>query len=197
MSPVPSKDRVLRLFVGAWPPSEVVAKLSEVRFFVPDPSRALRWTEPEKLHLTLCFMGAQEEGRASLVESALRESAREFPPIRARVAQIGGFPSALRARVVWAGVEAEGDAIRLLAQSLRIRLQERGITFDPKPISPHVTLARVSQNGRSLGLRLPEGSKTDFGSWTLGVIRLTQSLQGREGSEYKSLSEFPLTGAES
>lgn len=197
MNPVPSKDRILRLFVGAWPPSEVIAKLSEVRLLVPDPSLALRWTEPEKLHLTLCFLGAVDAGRVSQVESALCESAREFPPIRARVARIGGFPNALRARVVWAGVDAEGDAILRLAQSLRKRLQEREVGFDEKPISPHITLARVSRYGSSPGFRLSEGSETDFGPWTLGAIRLTQSLQGREGSEYRSLSEFPLTGAES
>lgn len=188
--------RTLRLFVGAWPPKEVVAKLAGVRMLVADPHQALRWTEPEKLHLTLCFMGEVEERRLSEVEEAIRESWAEFPPISAWVRRLGGFPDSRRARVIWAGVEAEGDGFICLALALRHGLTQRGIGFDNKPISPHITLARVSRREDGPGFRLPELEETDFGPWTVDSIRLVQSVQDRVGSDYRTLAKFPLMGGQ-
>ena len=54
-----------RLFVAVWPPDDVVRELAEM----PRPAiEGLRWTKPERLHVTLRFLGQCDEAE---VEAAL------------------------------------------------------------------------------------------------------------------------------
>ena len=56
-----------RLFVAVWPPDDVVRKLTAM----PRPAiDGLRWTKPERLHITLRFLGQCDEAEAS---GALRQ----------------------------------------------------------------------------------------------------------------------------
>lgn len=56
-----------RLFVAVWPPDDVVADLAAM----PRPKiDGLRWTRPERLHITLRFLGQCDEAEAA---GALRQ----------------------------------------------------------------------------------------------------------------------------
>ncbi len=51
-----------RLFVAVWPPDNVVRALTEM----PRPAvGGLRWTKPERLHITLRFLGQCDEAEAA------------------------------------------------------------------------------------------------------------------------------------
>lgn len=51
-----------RLFVAVWPPDDVVRKLAAM----PRPEAdGLRWTKPERLHITLRFLGQCDEAEAA------------------------------------------------------------------------------------------------------------------------------------
>ena len=51
-----------RLFVAVWPPAGVVQELAEM----PRPAvDGLRWTKPERLHITLRFLGQCDEAEAT------------------------------------------------------------------------------------------------------------------------------------
>ena len=51
-----------RLFVAVWPPDDVLRKLAAMPRPVVD---GLRWTKPERLHVTLRFLGQCEETEAA------------------------------------------------------------------------------------------------------------------------------------
>lgn len=57
-----------RLFVAVWPPDDVVRELTEMPRLAID---SLRWTKPERLHITLRFLGECNEAEAA---AALRLS---------------------------------------------------------------------------------------------------------------------------
>lgn len=50
-----------RLFVAVWPPDDVVRELTAMRR--PEVDN-LRWTKPERLHITLRFLGQCDEAEA-------------------------------------------------------------------------------------------------------------------------------------
>ena len=64
-----------RLFVAVWPPEEVLRELAEM----PRPAiDGLRWTKPERLHITLRFLGQCNEAEAA---AALRRVSSPPAPI--------------------------------------------------------------------------------------------------------------------
>jgi len=98
-----------------------------------------RFTAPEKLHLTLAFLGEREDStEAERVLAGL-----SFRPFFLTLSGSGSFGD-----VLWAGVERSPQLEALDAQ-LRAALTKAGIAFDPKPFRPHITLVR--------GARSPEG----------------------------------------
>ena len=84
-----------RLFVAVWSPDEVLRELAAM----PRPEvDDLRWTKPERLHITLRFLGQCDEAEAT---AALRRVS--LAPIRVtlgrgRSTTTAEFPAPTRAR---------------------------------------------------------------------------------------------------
>src|ERR1700722_20141308 len=102
---------MVRLFVAIVPPPAVTAELdtstAPLRLAWPE----LRWTGPEAWHITLAFLGEVREevvpGRTPRLEGA---AGRHGPqPLAVRGG--GAFPGPPRARVVWAGLDADRPAL--------------------------------------------------------------------------------------
>jgi 2'-5' RNA ligase len=126
-----------RLFVAVTPPADVVeplvAAVARGRAVAP----GLRWVDPERIHLTLVFLGSvDDETRADLVERLARV-ARRHPPVAAALAAPGRFGD----RVLWAGVAGE---LAPLAAGVRRAASRAGIEgLDTRPLRAHLTLARA------------------------------------------------------
>jgi RNA 2',3'-cyclic 3'-phosphodiesterase len=133
----------MRMFVAIVPPDEAVESLAE--FLEPrrDAGPDLRWTDPEQWHLTLAFMpAAPDRVLDDLVERLARVS-RRHEPVPLRVAGAGSFPNPYASRVLWAGLEHDGDALRHLARGIRGVCAKAGAGPEGGPFHPHITLART------------------------------------------------------
>ena len=64
-----------------------------------------QWTEADKVHLTLKFIGEVPAAEVDPISDALEEVAGSFRPFEMKFGAIGAFPSPRRPRVVWLGVE--------------------------------------------------------------------------------------------
>ena len=102
------------------------------------------WSRPENLHLTLAFLG--ELPSAHPVIKAL--AAVEFPAYPVTLGAPGRFGA-----VRWVGIEDGGQTV-LLAREVRAALDGAGIPYDPKPLKPHITVAREFR-ASAPGLTLP------------------------------------------
>ncbi|HEY7720905.1 MAG TPA: RNA 2',3'-cyclic phosphodiesterase [Pedococcus sp.] len=133
----------MRMFVAVVPPDEVVESLAE--FLEPrrEAGRDLRWTDPEQWHLTLAFMpDVPDRVLDDLVERLARVS-RRHEPVPLRLAGAGAFPNPYASRVLWAGLEHEGDGLRHLARGIRGVCAKAGAAPQGGPFHPHITLART------------------------------------------------------
>ncbi len=147
----------MRLFVGVpivdEARREIVALLGRLR----EGDWPVRWVHDEGLHLTLKFFGEVAPERLEVIEEAVRIAGRNTGALELRLDGIGAFPSAVRPRVLWVGVEAP-PALELLYD--RVERGAEAIGFPPEgaPFRPHVTLGRVRE-----GHRLPSGGLEDAG----------------------------------
>ena len=179
----------MRAFVAVFPPSEVRREaLTWARRRSSDDR--VRWTRPENVHLTLKFLGDIRGEALGGIGAALGEVCAQHAPFEATLAELGAFPSAQRARILWIGVGAGSDRLLSLASDIDNALAPLDFEREKRPYVPHLTLGRV--RGRSLHLVLTSGAQgTGF---QIERIELMESSLAAEGASYKTVGDFTLGG---
>ena len=149
---------------------------------------------PENLHVTLKFLGAVDEARVSSIVSRLQTVAAERAACAVDVRGLGAFPSATRARVLWAGIADGRDSLRDLAGAVDDTLAKLGFSPEERDFSPHVTVGRVRAPGRAPGLAatLEAESARRFGRVEVREISLMRSHLSPRGARYTTVAALPL-----
>ncbi|MDP2327403.1 MAG: RNA 2',3'-cyclic phosphodiesterase [Dehalococcoidia bacterium] len=135
----------MRLFVAIEAPAEWRRALAEARRALPEPvARSLRFVEPYLAHVTLRFIGeVPDEHAPEVLRNALERAIAPFE-IPLHLGRAGTFGAPARTSVAWLGVEGDLEALRALATRLGEAVDAAlGIEGDGRPLSPHLTLARV------------------------------------------------------
>ncbi|HEU0130410.1 MAG TPA: RNA 2',3'-cyclic phosphodiesterase [Mycobacteriales bacterium] len=132
----------MRAFVAIVPPPPALAALA--RAVAPlRAAHAASWVPPERLHLTLAFLGDVAEPVLPRLGDALAAAVAGTAAFGLRVAGGGAFPRPARPRVLWAGIDGEVDALARLARAVRRAARSAGVDVERAPYVPHVTVARV------------------------------------------------------
>ena len=113
------------------------------------PPRAVRWVQPEGIHLTLKFLGDTLSDKVEQVKSALAQAAEQVPAFTITVGGVGCFPDARRPRVVWVGVQEPSGSLARLWQAVESQVAPLGFPTEKRPFSPHLTLGRVQRYASS------------------------------------------------
>ncbi len=156
-------------------------------------SRDLKVVATDHLHLTLKFLGDTEEGLVPEIVGAMREACAGVGPFTIRVRGTGAFPNLARPGVLWVGIEG-GEPLGRIAQVLDEHLVALGFTREPRPWSPHVTLARV-RGRRGLDRAqeiLRAHAEETFAEVRVDEVRLKKSVLGPGGPEYTTVDAVRL-----
>lgn len=177
-----------RLFIAIPVPESVKANLERVSAHV-NP-RGVRWVNPENMHLTLAFLGDVEERRVPDAEDAVYDATEGLTnPLHLMARGLRAFPNERKAKVLWAGVAGELDALARLQENLLLKLREYGFEPDDKPFRPHITLARFK-----IPQPLPERLDVmrEFGEWEAREVQLIESHLHPSGARYVVRADIPL-----
>lgn len=101
-----------------------------------------RFEAPEKLHITLAFLGWVEPEAIGSIGEALEQATHEGAPFDLTLDKLGAFPHERRPRVVWLGARKNNAAFQSLARTVRAEFEELGVSFEKDALA-HITLARV------------------------------------------------------
>ena len=187
-----------RLFVALEPPEPVRRRLAalaaDLRRAAGRAADEVRWVEPEKVHLTLQFLGAVPEERVPAVSEAVRAAAGAARPLSLEVKGAGGFPNARRPRVLWAGVAGDVEPLAALAADLGARLAPLGFAPEDRPFSPHLTLGRARDGRGAPGLAgaLARTAQADGCPWRASELVLVESHLSPKGPRYERVGAFVL-----
>ena len=162
--------------------------------------RLLKWTNPDKVHVTLRFLGDTSEVQTRRMAEDLRRITSEMAPFGLQLGGIGVFPNWPRLRVLWVGVEGELAALHRLQQAVEAAAQAVGFAAEDKSFSPHITLARVGKEARGeevrrIGefLRSRSAQETPLAeAWRVEEIVHMQSQLRPEGAVYTPIQHFSL-----
>jgi RNA 2',3'-cyclic 3'-phosphodiesterase len=184
-----------RMFVAVAPPPAAVEDLDEFlsvrREAAARPGERWRWTPPDQWHLTLAFMEDVPERALDELIDRLAATAGRQQPFTTRVAGGGAFPHPDAARVLWAGLEGDFDA---LSRGARSAASTSGATVDGQRFRAHLTLARLGGPANvSRWVRLLD---TYAGpAWEVDEIALVASYLGegpRRRPRHEVLASLPL-----
>lgn len=103
------------------------------------------WTKPEKLHLTLKFLGDADDEQLENFVRAVENTAKNFSPFELRVDGTGVFPSRRNARVLWLGVADEKDCLQKLSDCLEEECARFELPQENRKFKAHLTVARLRQ----------------------------------------------------
>jgi RNA 2',3'-cyclic 3'-phosphodiesterase len=147
-----------------------------------DPVRPLpgapRWTDPERWHLTLLFLGAVPREVLPALGAGAAPLVAAAPPMTLRLAGAGRFGSLRRPSVAWAGVDGDVGALGALAAGLAGLAQGLDLPVEDRPFRPHLTLGRWPPR------RPADGTLTDRlagyrgPAWPVGEVLLLESRLG-------------------
>jgi RNA 2',3'-cyclic 3'-phosphodiesterase len=181
----------VRLFTGIAIDQAVIESLSAVVY--PWRLKAeLHWSPPENYHVTIKFLGECAEDKLESIVTALEQGPR-LGEFEMAIEGLGFFPNARSPHVIWAGVMASKQLVRL-ASDVDDALWVLGIPAEERRYSPHLTLARVKagQSAAAIADEIAGVKNLRFGQFTAREFYLYRSRTGPGGSVYEKLRRFKL-----
>lgn len=113
------------------------------------PNLRVGWEKPEKLHLTLKFLGDADENQLKdLIEIANRTAA-QISKFTLRISQTGVFPSPRNARILWLGVKDEKKSLLKISEILEAECEKPGFSKEKRNFKAHLTIARLREPHKS------------------------------------------------
>lgn len=177
----------MRMFIAVdvpWQEREKIAEAASEIIICPAVRAA------HAMHVTLLFLGEQDEARIPALTDAMQEACSKVGVFEIGCRGISAFPSRNQPRVIISPVVQGVEQLRLLHYLLERTIQGG----DSKRFSPHITVGRVKHRHAVLPklLKQPQFENHPSGSWTVGAVRLYQSVLAPDGAQYSLLSETAL-----
>ena len=180
-----------RLFVATPVPYERLAELERETELLRERWPDARWIPPANQHVTLRFLGATPLGLLAPLGEVLGATAARARPEEISLRGFGAFPTAARARVLWAGIDDPAGLLSGLARSLDDALKGLGFEPEERDYTPHLTLARFRSPVRLAELPAHDPALEPF---SVTEMILYRSHTSPKGARYEPLAHYPLRG---
>jgi len=175
----------VRTFVAVFPPQRVREALFRAARDLP-ARNDYRLIDPEKLHLTLKFLGDVADDDFRRVTQALEPLREWHEPFEVATSGFGAFPSERNARILWAGVGEGSGSLRAVAQNVENLLEPAGFDREKRPYMPHMTLGRARNRRAKLDVNVSPPALR----FTVSGVDLVESVFGAGGVTYSVLKTY-------
>ena len=185
---------MIRSFLAIELPEPIQRKIGEVQGGLRLSHADVRWTDPEKIHVTLKFFGNIEESRIDPIFKSIDEPILNTLPFSLKVRGVGAFPHLKNPRVIWIGLVDEKEALTSLQKQIETYLEKIGFQPEGRPFRPHLTLGRMKSNRGKEELvgRMEKHREEEFGILKVERVILFKSDLRPSGPIYTPLREMRL-----
>lgn len=187
----------MRAFIAVDIPSAVKDEIGKLqKELMREVRSSVKWVAAANIHITLRFLGEVPEEKIEQLCQVLPKGGRGVNPFKIIIKKLGVFPNLSRPRVIWVGMESQGNQMEQLYSQIETLARDLGFTPEKRTFSPHLTIGRIKQLKdytewvKSIGKR--EG--LFFGETTVECFYLFQSILKPQGPEYRKLKKFDLPG---
>lgn len=178
----------IRSFIAIPIPKEMANALGDAAAAMAyqDKSNAVRWVDQANYHVTLAFLGEQQESDlealADQMDINLQQDA--FPMA---IGHCSPFPEA-RPKLI-AAMVSKDSSLQELHRQVITSIVASPIQIEKRRFNPHITLGRLRTNKNRFVGAIPTAMQL---SATIGEVSIYQSTLTPSGAEYDAMFRFPL-----
>ena len=103
----------------------------------------VKWEPPEKLHITLRFLGDVEEQKLPLLIADCSKAICNLNSFSLVYEGFGCFPDSHNPRIIWAGSHNDDGVLNRMQKEIDDTVTRHGFERETRAFCPHITLARV------------------------------------------------------
>jgi 2'-5' RNA ligase len=184
----------MRFFIALEIPEQDRQGLQELQRQIAEIIPDMRLSEPEKLHLTLAFLGDHPDELQRDLTEALRKACLGIKPFAITPAYIDAFPNIHHPRTFWVGVKGDVDSLVILRERIKDEVSKLGLPVDERRFVPHVKIGTgsgqtISQENEE---RLQQLSFDGFAPVSVTAIKLFESVPEGSLHRHNTLAEVTL-----
>lgn len=185
----------MRFFVALEIPNESRKEIEDVQKKLARLIPNLRLTQPDKLHLTIAFVGEQEDSIKPDLVDLITKATVDIPPFEITPAYLDGFPTLHHLQVLWIGVKGDIDKLMLLRERVKDGLINLKVEVDERRFIPHIAVGKHNNYHLTDGIekKLQELMQQDFKSIQVSSIKLFESIPNHGFHSHNTLAEIKLT----
>jgi 2'-5' RNA ligase len=157
------------------------------------PNLRVGWEKPEKLHLTLKFLGETGENQLKDLVGIVEKTALKISKFRLQISETGVFPSPRNARILWLGVKDEKGSLREISEILESECEKLGFAKEKRNFKSHLTIGRLREPQKSNEIaqkHLQNGFEPV--EFEVSEIVIYESKLQPAGSVYSAVSKYKL-----
>lgn len=182
----------MRLFFATPLEPQIREALAAVQARLRAADADVKWVEPENFHLTVSFLGDQEESHLPNLSAIGESLAADTQPFRFRVCGASSFPRrSPLIKTLWVGVPEGAEEWKALVKRAEPELLPFGVPREGG-LQPHITLGRVKgeRNLEALRAAVSADANTDCGTQSATTLEMVQSFLDPRGATYKTLKTW-------
>ena len=190
-------NTIRAFFAVEIPKKQILDNIAQYQEELQKSIGPLKLVNPDKMHITLKFLGNIDEGVAAELYSFMMEKVNQDyiqnlqQPFKIKLKSVGDF----RKRVFFVDIVEGIDHLRRIHDILEEKTRTiPGIKQDKRKYTPHITIARNkgkggrNNPGQILYKKLKHTyEETVFGEWTVSGIVLKKSVLTPQGPIYSNL----------
>lgn len=188
----------IRAFIAIELPQEIKTDLSvSLSKLKPGREKAVKWVNPNSIHLTLKFLGNIPEVKIVDITHTIKQAGSCLHPFTLELSRLDAFPNLKSPRVVWVGIGGDIPSVSHLQKQIDKSLIPLGFSPEKREFSPHLTLGRIrdkttqmerSELGNAIGsLKIPKPP-----TFLVDRFNLMQSTLTSSGAIYHQIETVVL-----
>jgi RNA 2',3'-cyclic 3'-phosphodiesterase len=180
----------IRTFLSLNIESTLIERLKAVQSRVKENliDHKVKWEDPQKLHMTLRFLGDVDKEKINDMTFTLERLKPDFESIKFTTRSIGFFPNPRYPNVVFISMKEDGRNSSKLVEFIDKIIFNFGVKPE-KRFVPHITLGRFRKDKR-INIDKPVEINMEPIEIEFVSFYLMRSILTPEGSVYETISEF-------
>ena len=186
----------VRMFIAIELPGDVRQYVAECEDRLRRAGADVRWVRPDRIHLTLLFLGEVPADRLADLEAAVRAAAGSFAPLALQAAGAGRFPLRGTPRIIWIGVEEPTGGLVRLQKAVAEATADFAEKREDREFAAHLTLGRAKsgKNARPLDEAIAAMAAETGPAFEVREVVIFKSELSPQGPTYTPLAKLPLAG---
>ncbi|MBI2039721.1 RNA 2',3'-cyclic phosphodiesterase [Candidatus Microgenomates bacterium] len=185
----------MRFFIALEIPEENKPQFQAIQQRLHTLIPQARITSLEKVHLTLAFLGEQEDQLKDKLTDIIKAASAGVPSFEVTPAYIDGFPNIHHPQVIWVGVKGDIDKILLIREGVKDGLESLHLPVDERRFIPHISVAKINNHLkvlRELEVNLEKIMTMSFDPIKITSIKLFESVPEGGFHKHNTLVEVKL-----